>query len=66
MIQRGLDEEWVIDTMELGTLYQREDGRDVYEYQLDLGEEIVIIKIVVVEEKRLIVSIIDDTHEKGQ
>jgi len=66
MLERDISEAWLIETMEAGELYQRDDGRDIYEHQLDAGEKVIIIQVIVDESKRLILSVVDDTDARGE
>lgn len=59
MRRRGISEEMVIETMEVGSSWQQLNGRDVYEkefYDEDVGEA-YFVRVVVEEEMLLIVSV---------
>jgi hypothetical protein len=63
MLQRGISEAWVIETLEQGDVTTQPNGRDRYELQKwdDEWEETVIIQVIVEEQNLLIVTVIDDT-----
>jgi hypothetical protein len=63
MLQRGISEAWVIETLEQGDVTTQSNGRDRYELQKwdDEWEETVIIQVIVEEQNLLIVTVIDDT-----
>jgi hypothetical protein len=65
MLERGITEEMVINTLENGEITEQEHGTDLYEYQsYDLEwDDIVIVRVVVDEEDQIIVTVIDVTDE---
>ena len=68
MLQRGISEAWVIETLEYGDVTTQANGRDRYELQKwdDAWEETVIIQVIVEEQKLLIVIVIDDTLSEDE
>jgi hypothetical protein len=65
MVQRFIAEAMVIETLENGTVTEQAQGSDLYEHQLydDILEAFIVVRIVVDEETRTIVTVIDDTEE---
>jgi hypothetical protein len=65
MVQRFIPEEMVIETLKNGTVTEQVQGTDLYEHQIydDTLEAIIIVRVVVDEESRTIVTVIDNTGE---
>jgi hypothetical protein len=63
MVQRAIPEAMVIETVEQGTVTEQPHGTDLYEHQIydTTLDEMVIVRVVVDEENRRIISVIDDT-----
>ncbi|HEX2619703.1 MAG TPA: DUF4258 domain-containing protein [Phototrophicaceae bacterium] len=63
MMQRYISEDMVIATLENGALNHQPQGLDVYRYLIDddLLETTVMVRVVVNESTRMIVSVIDET-----
>ncbi|MDQ7027514.1 MAG: DUF4258 domain-containing protein [Anaerolineae bacterium] len=63
MLQCGISEAWVIETLETGAMTTQANNRDRYELQKwdDEWEETVIIQVIVEEANLLVVTVIDDT-----
>jgi hypothetical protein len=68
MIQRGIEESWVIETLENGTITEQANGRDSYEFQkwIEDWDETIIIQVIVEEDILLIVTVIDSTVDKTE
>jgi Domain of unknown function (DUF4258) len=68
MRERFISEEMVIETLQRGDMTQQPHGVDLYEYTLFFEEtqETVIIQVAVIEEKRFIKSVIDDTQTQDE
>jgi hypothetical protein len=66
MLQRGILEEWVVQTLENGDVTTQSNGRDRYELQMwiDEWDELIIIQVIVDEDVLLIISVIDDSLPK--
>lgn len=66
MLQRGILENWVIQTLENGDVITQTNGRDRYELQMwiDDWDEMIIIQVIVDEDVLLIISVIDDSLPK--
>jgi len=65
MLERFISDELVIKTLENGHITEQPHGRDLYEHQIydQILEIMVIVQVVVEEDVRIIVSVIDDTSE---
>jgi len=63
MRERFILEEMVISTLENGAMTEQSHGTDLYEHQVydEILEAIVIVRVVVDESNRIIVSVIDET-----
>lgn len=66
MIERAIDEAWVIETLEQGDMTEQGNGRYSYEFQkfVEDWQEIIIIQVITNEDELLIITIIDSTEEK--
>lgn len=64
MIERFIPEEMVVETLENGTMTEQPHGTDLYECEIydTTLEAVVIVRVVVDEETKIIVSVIDDTE----
>jgi len=65
MVQRFIVEEMIIETLQNGTVIEQAQGNDLYEHQIydDTLEAFIVVHVVVDEETRTIVTVIDDTEE---
>jgi hypothetical protein len=65
MMQRYISETMMIETLENGTMTEQPHGADLYEHQIydETLEAMVIVRVVVNEEARTIVSVIDSTEQ---
>lgn len=63
MRERFISEELIIETLENGTVFTQAHGIDLYEHEIyDIYlEAMIIVRVAVDEENRVIVSVIDDT-----
>lgn len=63
MIQRNIQEEWLIETLEQGDMTSQANERDKYELQkwIDDWQEWLILQVIVKEDVLLIITVIDDT-----
>lgn len=66
MIQRFISEPMIVETLEHGAVIEQEHGIDLYEHQIDDGDEWLIIQVAVDEEKRVIVTVIDGSQPKSE
>lgn len=66
MLQRGISEEWVILTLENGTITEQSHKTELFEYSFydDLWEETITIQVVVDEHNQIIVTVIQSTEEE--
>lgn len=64
MVQRLITETMIIETLEQGAFVEQAHGIDLYEHQIDDGDEWLIIQAAVDEENQVIVTIIDETLSK--
>jgi hypothetical protein len=66
MRERFIPEDMVIETLESGTVVEQPHGTDLYERQIydETLETSVIVRVIVDEKNRTIVSVIDDTEEE--
>jgi hypothetical protein len=64
MLQRGITDEMVIDTMENGDVITQPNGRDRYEKEIDLPDgSYMIVQVIVEENEKEIITIIDYTRD---
>lgn len=66
MLERGIPEEWVVETLQNGSVRTQSHGRDRYEHQIydDIIEAMILVTVVVDEADRIIITVIDETHSK--
>ena len=64
MLERFIPEELVIATLANGTITKQPHGTDQYEHQIydEILEGIVIVRVIVNEKTRTIISVIDSTE----
>ena len=64
MVQRFIPEEMVIETLENGTIMEQAHGTDLYEHSIfdPTLEDMIIVRVIVDETTRTIVSVIDDNE----
>lgn len=64
MLQRYISEALVVQTLEKGSIMEQPHGTDLYEYETfdETLEAVIVIQVVVNEDEKTIVSVIDNTE----
>ena len=65
MLQRGITEAQIIQTLENGTITEQEHGTDLFEYSVydEAWQETITLQVVVDENNQIIVTVIQTTEE---
>jgi Domain of unknown function (DUF4258) len=66
LIQRHITDSIVITTIEKGDLHIQENGRYRYEHQVDSGDNVLVIRVIINPDNNDIVTVYNDTQPKDR